>query len=75
MNAVLTDKSDIQYARAHLPVLAALMLSGHVRVKDTIDLPIPHPEAWQTTVAYVYTGQVELTDAVRENILYLGGKV
>ncbi|KAM0516535.1 hypothetical protein ACHAPS_008614 [Verticillium nonalfalfae] len=65
----------LEYARAHLPVLAALIVSGHVREGDVIDLPLPHPEAWTNTVAYVYTGQGEMTDAIRENILHLAGKV
>ncbi|KDN64010.1 hypothetical protein CSUB01_02573 [Colletotrichum sublineola] len=65
----------LQYARTSLPVLAALIVSGHITTGDVIDLPLPHPEAWPSTVAYVYTGQGEVTDAVRENILYLAGKV
>lgn len=51
------------------------MLSGHVREGDIIDLPIPHPEAWPQTVAYFYTGLGELTEAIKQNILYLAGKV
>lgn len=58
----------------YLPVLAALMLSGHLRMGDSIDLPMPHPEAWCRTVAYVYTGEGELTEAMKQNILHLGGK-
>ncbi|KAF9869632.1 hypothetical protein CkaCkLH20_12929 [Colletotrichum karsti] len=65
----------LQYARSSLPVLAALIVSGHITAGDVIDLPLPHPEVWPSTVAYVYTGQGDLTDAVRENILYLAGKV
>jgi hypothetical protein len=65
----------LPYARLYLPVLAALMLSGHVRQGDIIDVPLPHPEAWSQTVAYVYTGQGELTEAMKQNILYLGGKL
>ncbi|KAI4597199.1 hypothetical protein KJ359_004711 [Pestalotiopsis sp. 9143b] len=65
----------LKYARAHLPVLAALLASGHVREGDVVYLPLPHPEAWPHTVRYVYTGQGELTAAMRENILYLAGKV
>ncbi|KAM0329344.1 hypothetical protein ACHAQA_004650 [Verticillium albo-atrum] len=65
----------LEYARSHLPVLAALMVSGHVREGDIIDLPMPHPEAWYSTVAYVYTGQGDLTAAIRENIIHLAGKV
>lgn len=71
----LTPRTDLQYARVHVPVLAALMLSGHVREGDIIDLPIPHPEAWPQTVAYFYTGLGELTEAIKQNILYLAGKV
>ncbi|KAK3382499.1 hypothetical protein B0T24DRAFT_16917 [Lasiosphaeria ovina] len=65
----------LRYARAYFPVLAALIYSGHIQARDIIDLPMPHPEAWTQTVAHVYTGQGELTDAVRQNIEYLGGKV
>lgn len=67
--------ADLQYARSSLPVLAALIVSGHITAGDVIDLPLPYPEVWDRTVAYVYTGQGDLTDAVRENILYLAGKV
>lgn len=65
----------LPYARYYLPALAALMLSGHVRTGDTIDLPMPHPEAWTQTVAYVYTGSGEATEAMKQNILHLGGRV
>ncbi|KAF7557206.1 hypothetical protein G7046_g6087 [Stylonectria norvegica] len=65
----------LEYARAYLPVLAAIILSEIVRPGDTIELPLPHPRAWQDTVAYVYTGRVEVTELIRQNILYLGGKV
>ncbi|KAI5865730.1 hypothetical protein GGS23DRAFT_352675 [Durotheca rogersii] len=63
-----------KYARAFLPVIAALLVSGHVRDGDVIYLPMPHAEAWPQTARYVYTGQGELTTAMRENILYLAGK-
>ncbi|KAK3329083.1 hypothetical protein B0H66DRAFT_13033 [Apodospora peruviana] len=65
----------LQYARVYFPVIAALIYSRHIQRGDIIDFPLPHPEAWTQTVAYAYTGQGELTDAVRQNILYLGGKV
>lgn len=51
------------------------MLSGHVKTGDSIDLPMPHPEAWPQTLAYVYMGNGELTEAVRQNVKYLGGRV
>lgn len=71
----MTAPIDLEFARSYLPVLAALLLSGHVREGDTLDLPIPHPQAWRQTVDYVYTGRDKPSLAVRENILYLGGKV
>lgn len=50
------------------------MLSGHVRKGDMIDLPLPHPEIWASTVAWVYTGQpVEISSAIAGNLTYLGG--
>ncbi|KAK4231225.1 hypothetical protein QBC38DRAFT_451604 [Podospora fimiseda] len=63
------------YACAFFPVLAALLYSKHIQPRDIIDLPMPHPEVWGQTVAHVYTGQGELTEAIKQNILYLGGKV
>ncbi|KAI0839312.1 hypothetical protein F5Y06DRAFT_266507 [Hypoxylon sp. FL0890] len=65
----------LKYARAYLPVIAALLVSGHVHEGDVIYLPLPHAEVWPETAQYVYTGQGELTEAIRENILYLAGKV
>ncbi|KAF7911316.1 uncharacterized protein EAF01_002823 [Botrytis porri] len=65
----------IEYALHYLPVLAALMLSGHIRKGDSIDFPLPSPEAWVDTIAYVYTGQGEITLAIRENISFLAGRV
>ncbi|KAK0745786.1 hypothetical protein B0T18DRAFT_437951 [Schizothecium vesticola] len=64
----------LRYARAYLPVLAALIYSGHIKPRDIIDLPVPFPEVWAQTVAYVYTGQGDLTEPMKQNILYLGGK-
>ncbi|RYP08099.1 hypothetical protein DL764_002082 [Monosporascus ibericus] len=39
----------LKYARAYLPVLAALLASGHVREGDVVYLPLPHPQAWPQT--------------------------
>ncbi|KAH9893064.1 hypothetical protein F4778DRAFT_308352 [Xylariomycetidae sp. FL2044] len=65
-----------RYARAHLPVLAHILLSGHVRKGDIVYLPLPHAEVWRETLRYVYTGdEAGPSPAVRENILYLAGKV
>ncbi|KAI1827184.1 hypothetical protein F4861DRAFT_435826 [Xylaria intraflava] len=65
----------LKYAVSALPVLAVLLMSGHVRTGDIIYLPVPHAESWPQTVRYVYTGRGELTAAMRENITYLGGRV
>ncbi|PMD14956.1 hypothetical protein NA56DRAFT_754394 [Hyaloscypha hepaticicola] len=67
--------ANIEYALHYLPVLAALMLSGHVRKYDTIDLPLQHPAAWRETVTYVYTciGHRSISAAAKENIKYLAG--
>ncbi|KAK4220050.1 hypothetical protein QBC37DRAFT_60 [Rhypophila decipiens] len=75
LKAVKTVPIHLQYARVYFPVIAALILSDYVQTGDIIDFPLPHPEAWKQTVAHVYTGQGELTEAIKENILYLGGKV
>ncbi|OAA41154.1 hypothetical protein BBO_05690 [Beauveria brongniartii RCEF 3172] len=64
------------YARSYLPILASIIMSNQVRVGDTIELPLPYPEAWAETVAWVYTGEEGLvTDKVRENVQYLGGRI
>lgn len=67
--------SDAPYARAYFPVLAVILYSGHIEKGDIIQLPMPNPKAWARTVAYVYTGQGELTEAIKQNIEHLGGKV
>ncbi|KAH6711859.1 hypothetical protein BKA61DRAFT_486902 [Leptodontidium sp. MPI-SDFR-AT-0119] len=63
----------IEYALHYLPVLGALMLSGHVRKGDSIDLPIPYPETWRDVLTYIYTGRGPLTTAMKENICFLAG--
>lgn len=73
MHLTLPTDIDIEYALHYLPVLAALMLSGHIRKGDTIDFPIPYPESWKETVTYIYTGAKSPSPAVRENISYLAG--
>jgi hypothetical protein len=66
----------VTYALHYLPVLAALLLSGHVRKGDTVDLPLPSPRAWGEVVGWVYTGLPEtLSDEARENVEYLGGVI
>lgn len=65
----------MDYALKYLPVLALLLLSGHIRKGDQIDLPLPHPEAWAETVAWVYTGKFEPSEGAKANIEHLGGRV
>jgi len=65
----------VEYALHYLPVLGALMLSGHIRRGDTIDLPMPQPEAWRDVVSHIYTGKGEITDAMKQNISFLAGKI
>ncbi|KAF4340575.1 hypothetical protein FBEOM_5515 [Fusarium beomiforme] len=65
----------LSYARAYLPVLAAIILSEHVRPGATVKLPLPHPRAWEDTVAHLYTGRFALTEPIKQNILHLGGSV
>jgi len=65
----------IEYALHYLPVLGALMLSGHVLKGDTIDLPLPHPEAFHPTIAYIYTGCGAISFRMGENIKFLAGRV
>lgn len=57
-----------------MPVLAALLMSGHVREGDRLDVPMPRPEAWLATACYLYTARGELTIAMKENIIHLAGK-
>ncbi len=63
----------MEYALHYLPVLAALMFSGHVRKGDAIDLPMPYQWAWHEVVSYIYTEEGVVTTAMKRNILYLGG--
>ncbi|KAI0521471.1 hypothetical protein F5B22DRAFT_539259 [Xylaria bambusicola] len=63
------------YTISALPALAILLTSGHIQNGDVIYLPVPHAESWPQTVRYIYTGRGELTTSMRENILYLGGRV
>ncbi|KAJ2903096.1 hypothetical protein MKZ38_010434 [Zalerion maritima] len=63
----------LEYARIFLPIIAAFLYSGHVKTGDLIDLPMPHPEVWKQTVSYLYGGQCELTESMKENIRYLAG--
>lgn len=65
----------MDYALKYLPILGAIMLSGYIRRGDTIDMPLPHPEAWSDTVAYVYTGAGLASDAIKANVAHLAGTV
>ena len=56
-------------------MLAAIILSELVKPGDMVEVPLPHPRAWEDTVAYVYTGRNVLTEPIKQNILYLGGSI
>ncbi len=51
------------------------MLSGYVKRGDVIDLPLPHPEVWPEIVSCIYSGKGVMTSSMKENILYLAGRV
>ena len=72
---MLIGPNDFAYAKAFLPVLALLLMTSHVKKGGVIYLPMPHPEAWLHTRRYVYTGMGEVSDAAKEHIMYLGGRV
>ncbi|KFY03451.1 hypothetical protein O988_01460 [Pseudogymnoascus sp. VKM F-3808] len=65
----------MDYALKYLPILGAIMLSGYIRRGDTIDIPLPHPEAWSDTVAYVYIATGAASDAIKANVAHLAGNV
>ena len=68
----------MDYALHSFPVLGLLMLSGHIRKGDQVDLPLPYPEAWSEAVIWAYTGQGpagDLSEGARANVLHLGGTV
>ncbi|EGO52137.1 hypothetical protein NEUTE1DRAFT_90117 [Neurospora tetrasperma FGSC 2508] len=62
-------------ARYFFPLVAVYLQSGNVEPEDILELPMPHPKAWYQTFRYACTEQGELTDAIRENIKHLGGRV
>ncbi|PHH51825.1 hypothetical protein CFIMG_001899RA [Ceratocystis fimbriata CBS 114723] len=65
----------LEYARAYLPLIASLMLSGSVSEQDRVEIELPHPEAWADTVSHVYTGRPEMNWKIYENSRYLGGRM
>jgi len=65
----------IEYALYRAPLLAAILLSGHVGKGDTVEVPMPYPEVWAEVVVWVYTGRGTMTEILAENVEYLGGQV
>lgn len=75
-SADLSSNTDSKHVIADaLPALGMFLTSDHVKRGDVIYLPVPCAKAWPQTVRYVYTRRGELTEAMRQNILYLGGRV
>ncbi|KAI9815817.1 MAG: hypothetical protein M1832_005231 [Thelocarpon impressellum] len=64
----------VEYALHGLPLLAAILLSGKVLKGDTVELPLPKPDVWPEVVRWMYLGDVELTDDMLEDVVYLAGK-
>ncbi|KAK3388136.1 hypothetical protein B0T20DRAFT_110263 [Sordaria brevicollis] len=62
-------------ARYFFPLIALYMNSKRVQPGDIVEVPMPHPKAWYQTFRYACTDQGELTDAIKENITHLGGRV
>jgi hypothetical protein len=71
----LLTNPDAEYAVHDLPLLVALMRSGHVKRGDAIDLLIPQPSSWRDTMAYIYTGSGAVTSCMRSNVLRLAENV
>lgn len=71
------DDVDIEYALYRAPLLAAVLLCEHVQRGDTVDIPLPFPEAWDEVVEWMYTGApgTQVSQQVRETVEYLGGKI
>ena len=66
---------DVEYALYRTPLLAAVLLSGHVARGDTVEVPMPHPSVWREVVGWIYTGRGNGSERVAEVIEYLGGEV
>ncbi|KAI5781425.1 hypothetical protein EDC01DRAFT_237350 [Geopyxis carbonaria] len=66
----------VEYVAYRAPLLAAILLSGHVRKGDLLEIPIPHPDQWPRVVEWIYTGNIgNINPEERENIEYLGGHI
>jgi len=68
---------DIEYALYRAPLLAAILLSGHVRKGDTVEVPVPHPGVWKAVMEWVYTGRGCVVDdkMLTDNLQYLGARL
>ena len=51
------------------------MLSGHVLKGDTIELPLPKPDAWPAVLRWMYLGDVEVSTDMMEDIVHLAGNL
>ncbi|KAF8243826.1 hypothetical protein K440DRAFT_663872 [Wilcoxina mikolae CBS 423.85] len=67
----------IEYALYRVPLLAAILLSGHVRKGDTVEVPVPHPGVWKAVMEWVYTGRGCVVDnrMLADNLQYLGARL
>ncbi|KAI5838808.1 hypothetical protein DFP73DRAFT_563255 [Morchella snyderi] len=68
---------DIEYALHRAPLLAAILLSEHVKRGATVEIPLLFPEVWEDVVEWMYTGSSgsNVSAKVRKTIEYLGGTI
>lgn len=67
---------DLEFAMYRAPLLAAVLMSGHVRRGDMVEVGLPYPEMLGDVMLWVYTGERgEGPDweRVKENVKFLGG--
>jgi len=71
----------VEYASLNTPILHSVLLSGHIKRGDTLEIPLLHPEMWIATVGWIYTrrfapwpnmDQEEVYKKVMENVQFLG---
>ncbi|KAI9677174.1 MAG: hypothetical protein M1829_002748 [Trizodia sp. TS-e1964] len=76
----------IEYAVHSLPVVAAILLSGHMYKGDAVEVTMPQPQLWGKVVEWMYTGRVKewgggdgawngVEDGFWDLVTFLGGKV
>ncbi|OLL24623.1 hypothetical protein NEOLI_004308 [Neolecta irregularis DAH-3] len=71
----------VEYASLNTPILHSLLLSGHVKRGDILEIPLPYPEMWIAAVGWIYTRRFapwpnmeedEVYEKVMEIVQFLG---